>query len=319
MKMSTNWIIPLMLTFVITAIIAPRLLPILKRLKFGQHVRDDGPQTHLKKQGTPTMGGVIFIIGIVIAAFIWGRQNGEMLIVLLTMLSFGIIGFLDDWLKIKKRQSEGLSARQKFGLQVIVALAYLFIGLKTKLLTTVIIIPFVYGYELNLGLFFMPIMLVVILGTVNGVNLTDGLDGLATSVTSVISFFFVLAAIILETNQELMPAIVTGALIAFLLYNTYPAKVFMGDTGSLALGGFVAAMAISLRIPLFILLFGVIYLIESLSVIIQVGYYKKHKKRIFKMAPIHHHFELSGMAETQVVTYFTIITVIMSLVALLAI
>ncbi len=137
--------------------------------------------------------------------------------------------------------------------------------------------------------------------------------------TSVISFFFVLAAIILETNQELMPAIVTGALIAFLLYNTYPAKVFMGDTGSLALGGFVAAMAISLRIPLFILLFGVIYLIESLSVIIQVGYYKKHKKRIFKMAPIHHHFELSGMAETQVVTYFTIITVIMSLVALLAI
>lgn len=318
MNMSTNWILPLIVSFMITGLIGPRMLPVLKRLKFGQQVRDDGPQSHLKKQGTPTMGGLIFLLGILIVALFWVGQSPEILTVLLTMLSFGFIGFLDDWLKIKKRQSEGLSAGQKFALQALVALVYLFVGLTTKTLTTAIVIPFTQGYALNLDVFFVPLMLVVILGTVNGVNLTDGLDGLATSVTSVVGMFFVFASILLDTNQEIMPAIVTGALLAFLLYNTYPAKVFMGDTGSLALGGFVASMAISLKLPLFILLFGLIYLVESISVIVQVGYYKKYKKRIFKMAPIHHHFELSGMPETKVVAYFTIATAMMSLLALSA-
>jgi len=318
MKMSINWILPLILTFIVTSLIAPRMLPLLKRLKFGQHVRDDGPESHLKKQGTPTMGGVIFLLGILIASLFWAREDKNIIPIFLAMFSFGMIGFLDDWLKIRKRQSEGLTSWQKFSFQAFVAIIYLVVGLWTQMLSTQIIIPFTYGYKIDLGLFFVPIMLIVILGTVNGVNLTDGLDGLATSVTSMVSIFFILAAILLKADQEIMPAIVLGGLLSFLLYNTYPAKVFMGDTGSLALGGFVASMAIGLEVPLFILLFGVIYLIESLSVILQVGYYKKTKKRIFKMAPIHHHFELSGMAETQVVTYFTIITVIMSLIAILA-
>ena len=316
--MPINWILPLVLTFILTSLVAPRMLPVLKRLKFGQHIRDDGPESHLKKQGTPTMGGVIFIIGILISALFLGRTYKNITVVLWVMLLFGMIGFVDDWLKIKKRQSEGLLAWQKFLLQGIIALLYLIVASWMQQISTQVIIPFTYGYKIDLGYFFYPLMLIVILGTVNGVNLTDGLDGLATSVTSVVSIFFILAAILLKTNSTMMPAIVLGALLAFLLYNTHPAKVFMGDTGSLALGGFVASMAISLELPIFILLFGAIYLVESLSVIIQVSYYKKTKKRIFKMAPLHHHFELSGMAETQVVTYFTIITVIMSLIAILA-
>ncbi len=317
--MMTNWIVPLGITWIITLFIAPKMLPVLRRLKFGQQVREDGPESHLSKQGTPTMGGLIFLGGILLAGLIFEFGNGRAFLIFIVMLAFGLIGLCDDGLKIKKKQSEGLSPKQKILLQVSVAFLYLLVGLQAGILSTDIIIPFYNGGTLDLGGFFIPLMLIVILGTVNGVNLTDGLDGLATTVTSVISIFFVIAAIILKSEHVVaVPGIVTGALLAFLLFNTYPAQVFMGDTGSLALGGFVASMAIYLKLPLFILIFGGIYVVESLSVIIQVGYYKRNKKRIFKMAPIHHHFELSGMKETQIVAWFTVITIMLSLIGLLA-
>ncbi len=322
--MTTELIMPILLGFFASSIIGPRLLPLLSKLKFGQFVRDDGPESHLKKQGTPTMGGIIFLLAIVVISLIYVGQDDTILPLMITMIGFGAIGFIDDFLKVVKKQSEGLKSLQKFGLQVIIAsgfLAYLILVLKQS---TSVIIPFTYGYELDLSIAYGPIMLIVILGTVNGVNLTDGLDGLATSVTSVVSFFFVMISSgialsqVYDFNGGIFSAIVLGSLLGFLLLNTYPAKVFMGDTGSLALGGYVAAISILTRLPLFILLFGIIYLVETLSVIIQVGYFKKTKKRIFKMAPIHHHFELNGVSETRIVVWFTLITLIMSMIAILA-
>lgn len=316
--MSTSWIMPLVITFLITSVIGPRMLPALVRLKFGQQVRDDGPQAHLSKQGTPTMGGFIFMMGIVLAILIFYRREPSMIPIVMVMLGFGIVGFLDDFLKIKKKQSEGLKPWQKLAGQLIISIGFLMYIQMTHSVDTSIIIPFTYGYTVDLRLFYYPCMVIVILGTVNGVNLTDGLDGLSTSVTIAVSVFFLLAAMILNAPYTLISAIVIGALLAFLMINVHPAKVFMGDLGSLALGGFVASMAIVMRLPLFILIFGIIYLVESLSVILQVGYYKKTKKRLFKMAPLHHHYELKGLSETQIVAFFTTTTVIMSLIAILA-
>lgn len=322
--MSRELIMPILVSFFIASIIGPRMLPVLARLKFGQFVRDDGPESHLKKQGTPTMGGITFLMAIILASLMYMGQDETVMPLMLTMLGFGLVGFIDDYLKVVKKQSEGLKSLQKLGLQFLVSigfLGYIFFVLDQS---TSVIIPFTYGYELELSYAYFPIMLIAILGTVNGVNLTDGLDGLATSVTSVVAFFFVVISSGITLSRVynfeggIFSAIVLGSLLGFLLINTYPAKVFMGDTGSLALGGYVAALSIITKLPLFILLFGIIYLVETLSVIIQVGYYKKTKKRVFKMAPIHHHYELSGVSETRIVVWFALITMVMSMIAILA-
>lgn len=311
-------ILAIIVGFMISAMIGPRLLPVLAKLKFGQFVRDDGPESHLKKQGTPTMGGLIFIAAIIITSLIFGMNDETVFPLLFVTLGFGVVGFLDDYLKVVKKQSEGLKAYQKLALQFIVTVGFLVYMVVVKEMTTEIIIPLTNGFRFDLGVLYIPLMFVVILGTVNGVNLTDGLDGLATSVTSIVAVFFIIISALYDFSGGLYASIVLGSLLGFLMLNAYPAKVFMGDTGSLALGGFVAAQAVITGTPLFILLFGVIYLVETLSVMIQVGYYKKTKKRVFKMAPIHHHFELSGLSETRIVVYFTTVTIIMSLIAVLA-
>jgi len=316
--MTSEYILPILIGFFISAILGQRMLPALVKLKFGQFVREDGPESHLKKQGTPTMGGIIFILASTVSSFIFMGQDATVLPVLLTMLGFGAVGFVDDYLKVIKKQSEGLKAYQKFGLQAVISLGFLVYIVVILKQDTSIIIPFTYGYEIDLSYSYIPLMLVVMLGTVNGVNLTDGLDGLATSVTSIVAFFFVIIGATYGFVGGIFAAIVLGSLLGFLLLNTYPAKVFMGDTGSLALGGFVVATAIITKLPLFILLFGVIYLVETVSVILQVGYYKKTNKRLFKMAPLHHHYELKGVSETRIVVYFSLITIIMSMIAILA-
>lgn len=322
--MTKELIMPILIGFFISSIVGPRMLPLLSKLKFGQFVRDDGPESHLKKQGTPTMGGIIFLVSIILASLIYIGKDETVLPLLLTMLGFGAVGFIDDFLKVVKKQSEGLKSLQKLGLQFVISVGFLAYLLLVLEQSTTVIIPFTYGYELDLSFAYIPIMLIAILGTVNGVNLTDGLDGLATSVTSVVAFFFVVigSGVVLGQAYDfpggIFSAIVLGSLLGFLLINAYPAKVFMGDTGSLALGGYVAALSIITKLPLFILLFGIIYLVETVSVIIQVGYFKKTKKRVFKMAPIHHHYELSGVSETRIVVWFTLITMVMSMIAILA-
>lgn len=316
--MNKNIILAILIAFFITAIIGPRLLPLLTRLKFGQFVREDGPKSHLKKQGTPTMGGIIFLLGIVLTSTLFYKIDPLILPMLCVVIGFAAIGFIDDYLKVIKKQSEGLKSGQKLILQCVVAVVFLLYIVIVKDLSTKIIIPFTYGFEIDLGFLYIPIMLVVMLGTVNGVNLTDGVDALATSVTSIVAAFFIYISVVVSGTNEVFSSIVLGSLLGFLLLNAHPAKVFMGDTGSLGLGGFVAAIAIIQKMPLFILLFGFIYLLETVSVILQVGYFKRTKKRLFKMAPIHHHFELSGMSEVQVVTFFSIITIVMSLIAILA-
>lgn len=316
--MIKNIILAVLVSFLLTAIIGPRMLPMLMKLKFGQFVREDGPSSHLKKSGTPTMGGLIFISGILLSSLVFASVEKSVMPLLLMTIGFAVVGFVDDLLKIKKKKSEGLKAYQKLLLQGVCTLFFLAYVYFEAEIGTKVYLPFTNKYLLDLGLLYYPLMAVVILGTVNGVNLTDGLDGLATSVTSVVAAFFIGFSILFSSQISIFSAIVLGALLGFLLINVHPAKVFMGDTGSLALGGFVAASAILAQIPLLILLFGSIYLIESISVILQVAYYKKTKKRIFKMAPIHHHFELSGMSETQIVAFFSVITIVMSLIAILS-
>lgn len=312
--------IPFIISFILAFFIGPRMLPLLNKLKFGQFVREDGPESHLKKSGTPTMGGFIFLSAIFLTAsfFIW--KYPLMLPILFLTAGFGIIGYIDDYLKVVKKQSEGLKAYQKFVLQIVVSIVFLLLIRQYEIFSTEIYIPFL-GTDkgVDLGWVYYPFILFVILGTVNGVNFTDGVDGLAASVTSVISLYFMILGMLISVDITVTAGIFLGGLLGFLLLNFHPAKVFMGDTGSLALGGYVAAVAILCRMPIFIVLFGIIYLVEVISVIVQVVYYKKTKKRIFKMAPIHHHFELSGMSETQVVGTFTIITVIFSVISLMGI
>jgi len=317
--MDFNVVIPVLISFVISVILTPIVIPILTRMKVGQTVRGDGVAAHLEKTGTPTMGGVIFLIAITITALFYIKDYPHIIPILILVLGFGIIGFIDDYLKVVKKHADGLFPKQKMALQLIVTAifaAYMFFISDVEL---TMLVPFSNGTYLNLGWFAIPIMFVAILGTVNGVNFTDGLDGLASSVTVMIALFFTVVAVGSKVGISPITCAVIGSLMGFLLFNSYPAKVFMGDTGSLALGGFVAGAAYMLQMPLFIIIVGLVYLIEVASVIIQVTYFKKTKgKRIFKMAPIHHHFELCGWSETRVVAVFSITTVILCLIALLA-
>ena len=312
--------VPVLLSFVISAAAGPVIIPILRKLKVGQTVRDDGPQTHLKKNGTPTIGGIIFLLGVVVTSLFYVKDFPKIIPVLFMTVGFGVVGFLDDFIKVVLRRSEGLTPAQKMAGQLVVTAVFAYYMVQISDIGLTMLIPFSGGKYLDIGWLAVPLLFFAVIGTVNGTNFTDGLDGLAASVTVMVAVFFTVVAV--GTNSGIAPVTcaVTGGLLGFLLFNVYPASVFMGDTGSLALGGFVASAAYIMRLPLFLLIVGLIYLVEVLSVIIQVTYFKAtHGKRFFKMAPIHHHFEKCGWSETRVVTVFSIITALCCLVALAAI
>lgn len=310
----------ILLAFTVNVILCPLIIPVLRRLKFGQNVRVDGPQSHLIKSGTPTMGGVMIVLAFGAAALPYiFNGNHDAKAVLLITIGYGIVGFIDDYLKIVKKQSEGLTPMQKIIFQLAVTACFAYYIYTCTDLGTGIIIPFI-NKEIELGWYlYIPFLFFVMVGTVNSVNLTDGLDGLAAGVTALVATFFMIAAYGSESGLSPICGAIIGSLLGFLLFNSHPAKVFMGDTGSLALGGFVASTAVLLKMPLMLLIVGFIYVCESISVILQVGYFKlTHGKRIFKMAPIHHHFEQCGLKETKVVALFYIITAIMCLIGYLA-
>ena len=317
--MNYQVIIPVLVSFAISLVLGPVIIPFLRKLKMGQTERVEGVQSHLKKAGTPTMGGIIFLIAAVVTSLFYVKDYPSIIPILFLTLGFGIIGFLDDYLKVVLRRSDGLLPWQKFLLQVVVTGIFVFFLLNYTDISLNMLIPFWPGHYLNLGILSIPVLFIAVIGTVNGVNFTDGLDGLASSVTLIVAVFFTVVSIGMKSGIEPVTCAVVGGLMGFLLFNVYPAKIFMGDTGSLALGGFVAGTAYVLQMPLFILLVGIIYLVEVLSVMIQVTYFKAtHGKRIFKMAPIHHHFELCGWSETRVVAVFSIVTAIMCLIAFMA-
>lgn len=311
--------IPVLISFALSVIMGPVIIPVLRRLKMGQTEREDGVQSHLKKAGTPTMGGVIILLSIVITSVFYIPSYPKIIPILFVTLGFGLIGFLDDYLKVVMKRSDGLYPKQKMALQIVVTAVFAFYLVKFTDVSLAMLIPFSGGQYLNIGWLAIPLLFFAVIGTVNGVNFTDGLDGLASSVTVLVATFFTVAALGTDSGISPITCAVVGALLGFLLFNVYPASVFMGDTGSLALGGFVASTAYMLQMPIFIIIVGLIYLVEVLSVIIQVTYFKKTGgKRIFKMAPIHHHFELCGWSETRVVAVFSIITAILCLIALMA-
>ncbi|MGN0347827.1 MAG: phospho-N-acetylmuramoyl-pentapeptide-transferase [Lachnospiraceae bacterium] len=316
--MTYTVVIAIMLSFGISVVLGPVVIPFLRKLKFGQTVREDGPETHLKKNGTPTMGGVMILTAIVITSLVFMRDYPQIIPVLCLTLGFGLVGFLDDYIKVVLKRSMGLRAWQKMALQILITGAFAFYVNNYLAVDLAMKIPFIEGKYIDFGWFNIPLLFIVVIGTDTGANFTDGLDGLATSVTTMIATFFAVIAIGQNSGIAPITGAVIGALLGFLVYNTNPAKVFMGDTGALALGGFVAASAYVLQMPLFLLIVGLIYVVEVLSVIIQVTYFKlTHGKRFFKMAPIHHHFEKCGWEETRIVTVFTIITALLCLVALL--
>lgn len=311
-------IIPVLIAFGISVVLSPIIIPFLKKLKFGQFVREEGPESHLKKSGTPTMGGLIILFSIIITALFYIKEYPQIIPVLFATLGFGLVGFLDDYIKVVMKRSMGLKPLQKMIGQFVVTAVFAYYIYDHTDLGTEMIIPFT-GDRVDLGWLYFPLMFCVMLGTANGANFTDGLDGLASSVTVLIATFFTVAAIGLGSGVAPICCATVGALLGFLVYNVYPARVFMGDTGSLALGGFVASTAYVLQMPLIILIVAFIYFAEVLSVIIQVTYFKKTGKRVFKMAPIHHHFELCGWPETKVVSIFSIVTAILCLIGILAI
>ena len=317
--MNITFVAPVLISFVISALLGPVVIPYLRKLKVGQTTRDDGPQSHLKKNGTPTMGGIMILLAVVVTSLLYMKNYPKILPILFLTLGFGIIGFIDDYIKVVLKRSMGLRAWQKMALQIVVTglFVYYLITFHPEML--LMKIPFMSGKLLDLGVLSIPAVFVVVIGTVNGTNFTDGLDGLASSVTVMVATFFSVVAIGTGSGIEPITCAVVGALLGFLLFNVHPASVFMGDTGSLALGGFVAGTAYMLQMPIFIVIVGAIYLIEVLSVMMQVSYFKITKgKRIFKMAPIHHHFELCGWSETRVVAVFSIVTALLCLVALMA-
>jgi len=326
-------ILAVLLGFIVALVLGPVVIPMLKRLKFGQTEREDGPQSHLVKSGTPTMGGMMILAGILVGtlSFTLGSMDFALPALLVTF-AYGLVGFLDDFIKVKLKRSLGLKAYQKiigqFGIALIVALyAY-----NDPYIGSSIILPFS-GLEWDLGIYYIPFIMFVMIGTVNSVNLTDGLDGLASGVTLIYSLsmalvFMIMAASARDLGQELYGqnltgmavfcAAVVGACMGFLRFNAYPAKVFMGDTGSLALGGAVAMMAVFSRAVLLLPIMGGCFVASAVSVILQVGSYKLRKKRIFRMAPLHHHFELKGIPETKIVSMYMIVSAVLCLVCLLA-
>lgn len=318
--MNSTILMSVMISFAISVVLGPVVIPFLKKLKVGQTVRDEGPKEHLKKNGTPTMGGILILISVVVTSMLYVREYPKIIPILFVTIGFGLIGFLDDYIKVVLKRSMGLHAWQKMALQIVVTGVFAYYLVHYTDVSLAMRVPFMPGTYLDFGIFNIPILFFIVIGTVNGANFTDGLDGLASSVTVLIATFFTVVAIGLHSGIEPVTCAVAGALLGFLLFNVHPASVFMGDTGSLALGGFVAATAYMMQMPIFIAIVGFIYMIEVLSVVIQVTYFKATGgKRIFKMAPIHHHFELCGWSETRVVAVFSIITALLCLAALMGI
>jgi len=315
----------LIIAFVITVFLAIIIIPILKKLKVGQIERDDGPETHLKKQGTPTMGGVIMIIAVtVITAGIFlyyinkePNMAKNMIALLLTAIGFGLIGFIDDFKKLVLKNTKGLKPAYKMIGLLIISVAYVMYLIYIVKNGTDITIPLL---NTNLSLpttIYIPFAIFILLGTSNAINLTDGIDGLSTSVTSIIITCLTVIGIIFDIKEvAVFGSIVVGACLGFLMFNLHPAKVFMGDTGSLLLGGVIASLALYLKVPLLLIIIALIPILETCSVIIQVAYFKKTGKRIFKMAPLHHHFELSGWNENKIVSIFSLITLVLCIVGL---
>ncbi len=310
-------ILPALVAFFITLVSARILIPWLRRKKMDQTERAEGVASHLKKAGTPTMGGLAILAGILIVTLIFMPGHPRQGAVLFLTIGFGVIGFLDDYLKVFLKRSDGLIAWQKLLLEIVVTGVFLVILMRGNGVTLQMRVPFTEGTMVSMGWFAVPFAFLVILATVNGVNFTDGVDGLASGVTAVVAVYFALISFWKDGGITPISLAVLGALMAFLLFNAHPAKVFMGDTGSLALGGFVAGAAYMTQRPLYILIIGIIYAVELVSVAMQVTYFKlTHGKRIFKMTPIHHHFELSGWSETRIVAVFMVITALACLLML---
>jgi len=313
-------------SFILTIVIALIIIPILKKIKIGQIERTEGPQSHLKKQGTPTMGGITFIFVISICTigyYFYMRLNNSnefiknIFIIPFLSVGFGVVGFIDDFKKLVLKNTKGLKPSYKMIGLFIIAVLYTVFIIRFSRFGTNIIIPII-KKEVELPiLIYIPFAIFVMLGTTNAVNLTDGIDGLATSVCSIIIACLTVIAI-LNSVQEIviLGIIVIGSLLGFLMFNLHPAKVFMGDTGSLFLGGLISAIALYLKVPLILVIIAIIPIIETLSVMIQVSYYKKTGNRIFKMAPIHHHFELSGWNENKVVRVFAVVTLIACIIGI---
>lgn len=312
------------IAFAVSMLVTARMIPFLKEKQFGQFIREEGPQAHLSKAGTPTMGGLAFIIGItaalVVSMFMPGSHLTDKIAILLSMYAFGAIGFIDDYNKVAKKQNEGLTPKQKLVLQAVFGLALAVFMMAKE--GTSMLIPFA-GKTVDLGLLYIPFVMFIEVAMANSVNLTDGLDGLASSTSAIVACTFAVIGMTVRGGNEPMAVAgqaVFGALIGFLLYNHYPAKIFMGDTGSMALGGVLSAMAIVGHMEWLLPIAGLIYVIEALSVIIQVTYFKKTGgKRIFRMAPIHHHFELGGWHETKVVRVFCLFTLVCCIIAWLSV
>lgn len=312
------------IAFAVTMLVTARLIPLMKHRQFGQFIREEGPQAHLSKAGTPTMGGIAFIIGITVAIlasmFMKGGDATGKIAILLSMLAFGAIGFIDDYNKVAKKQNEGLTPKQKLVLQLVFGLALAIFMMKKE--GTTMLLPF-FGKTVDFGIMYIPFVVFIEVAMANAVNLTDGLDGLASSTSSIVACTFAIVGMTVHGGSEPMAVAgqaVFGALVGFLLYNHYPAKIFMGDTGSMALGGVLSAMAIVGHMEWLLPIAGLIYVIEALSVIIQVTYFKKTGgKRVFRMAPIHHHFELGGWHETKVVRVFCIFTLVCCVIAYLSV
>ena len=319
----------LFITFIVTVILALIIIPVLKKIKVGQIERDDGPQSHLIKQGTPTMGGIIFMVAIIIcvtASYIYLKMNNQinvasnLLPILCLTIGFGVIGFIDDFKKLVLKNTKGLKPSSKmFGL-LLISVAYTLFIMKFSNVGTEIFIPFIKKYIFLPNYVYIPFAILVILGTTNAVNLTDGIDGLASSVSAIIiTCLTVVAKMQGVIEVSIFGCVTIGAAIGFLMFNLHPAKVFMGDTGSLFLGGVISGLALYLKMPLLLLIIALIPIIETLSVMIQVLYFKKTGNRIFKMAPLHHHFELSGWSENKVVMIFTVATLVVCTIGILTI
>lgn len=311
--------------FALTAVLGTPVIRFLKKLKFGQKILEDGPTWHMNKQYTPTMGGIMFIAGLVGALCaclpaIWAAADLRPVLIFALSLIFGLIGMVDDYTKIKKKQNQGLTPLQKLLLQIAAAALFVTVLRSMGYITGHVYIPFVNVLWQVPWFLYLPCAIFVIVGAVNAVNLTDGIDGLAASVTAVVALFFSGVFLALGDSSAVFSAGLLGALLGFLIYNKNPARVFMGDTGSLFLGGAVCGMAFACDLPLILVPVGIIYIAETLSDIIQVTYFKMtHGKRIFKMAPLHHHFEMCGWSEKKIVFVFTAITLVMCIVSYLGI
>ena len=318
-----------LVAFVVTAVLGVPIIPLLRRIKFGQTILEIGPRWHKNKQGTPTMGGFLFIFGVTAAVIVGGvvavLQNpgtplraNRMISAMTLALACAALGFMDDYIKVSKKHNEGLTARQKYLMQLIIGVLYLTSLYLSGSTSTVLAIPFV--GQLDIGLLYYPLAIVILTGFVNAVNLTDGIDGLASSVTFVYALvLLVVSGMLGQSESGILSAALAGGCLGFLVWNFYPAKVFMGDTGSLFLGAMVVALSFDVGLPLLLILTGVIYWAEAFSVILQVISFKSTGKRIFKMSPIHHHFEMCGWSEVKIVMVFSAVALIGGLLAILSI